>query len=63
MKTFLTVLLVLAMLATLGVLLIGVVGMIRGGDPRRSNRMMRMRVVLQGVALAVLAVLLLMLKN
>jgi hypothetical protein len=63
MKTLLTVLLVLAMLATLGVLAMGVVGMLRGGDPRRSNRMMRMRVVLQGAALAVLAALLLLLKN
>ena len=63
MKTFLTVLLVLALLATLGVLLAGVIGMIRGGDPRRSNKMMRMRVVMQGVALAILAVLLLLVKS
>jgi hypothetical protein len=63
MKTFLTVLLVLALLATLGVLAAGVVGMLRGNDPRRSNKMMRMRVVLQGAALAVLAALLLLLKN
>jgi hypothetical protein len=62
-KTFLTVLLVLALLATLGVLLAGVIGMIRGGDPRRSNKMMRMRVVMQGVALAILAVLLLLVKS
>ncbi len=63
MKTFLTVLLVLALIATLGVLLVGVVGMIRGGDPRRSNKMMRMRVVMQGVALAILAVLMLLVKS
>jgi len=63
MKTFLTFLLVLAMLATLGVLLVGVVGMLRGADPRRSNKMMRMRVVLQAAALAVLSALLLLLKN
>ena len=63
MKTFLTVLLVLALVATLGVLLVGVVGMIRGGDPRRSNKMMRMRVVMQGVALAILAVLMLLVKS
>jgi NADH:ubiquinone oxidoreductase subunit 6 (subunit J) len=63
MKTFLTVLLVLALIATLGVLLTGVVGMIRGGDPRRSNKMMRMRVVMQGVALAILAALMLLVKS
>lgn len=63
MKTFLVVLLVLALLATLGVLLMGVVGMIRGNDPRRSNKMMRARVLMQGVALAVVAVLLLLVKN
>lgn len=63
MKTFLVVLLVLALLATLGVLLMGVVGMIRGNDPRQSNKMMRARVLMQGVALAVLAVLLLLVKN
>ena len=63
MKTFLTVLLVLALIATLGVLLVGVVGMIRGGDPRRSNKMMRMRVVMQGVALAILAALMLLVKS
>ena len=63
MKPFLTVLLVLAMIATLGVLLAGVIGMIRGGDPRRSNKMMRMRVVMQGVALAIVAVLLLLVKS
>ncbi len=63
MKTFLTVVLVLALIATLGVLLVGVVGMVRGGDPRRSNKMMRMRVVMQGVALAILAVLMLLVKS
>lgn len=63
MKTFLVVLLVLALLATLGVLLAGVVGMIRGADPRQSNKMMRARVVMQGVALAILAVLLLLVKS
>lgn len=63
MKTFLTVLLVLALVATLGVLIAGVIGMIRGGDPRRSNKMMRMRVVMQGVALAIIAVLMLLVKS
>jgi NADH:ubiquinone oxidoreductase subunit 6 (subunit J) len=63
MSAFLTVLLVLAMLGVLGVLGVGVVSMIRGGDPRRSNKLMQMRVVLQGVALLVLALLMLMARN
>lgn len=63
MKGFLTVLLVLAMVAVVVVLLAGVVGMIRGGDPRRSNRLMRMRVVMQAAALAIFALLLLLWKN
>ena len=63
MKTFLTVLLVIAMLAVLGVLLAGVIGMLRGADPRTSNKLMRARVMLQGVALAVLAMLLLLIKS
>ena len=62
MKTFLTVLLVIAMLAVLGVLLAGVIGMLRGADPRTSNKLMRARVVLQGAALAILALLLLLIK-
>jgi hypothetical protein len=63
MSAFLTVLLVLAMLGVLGVLGVGVASMIRGGDPRRSNKLMQMRVVLQGVALLVLALLMLMAGN
>lgn len=62
MKVFLTILLVLALASVAIVLLLGVVGMLRGGDPRTSNKLMRMRVVLQGVALAIVALLLLMLK-
>ncbi|MCK6454731.1 MAG: twin transmembrane helix small protein [Alphaproteobacteria bacterium] len=63
MKGFLTVLLVLAMIAVVAVLLAGVVGMLRGGDPRRSNRLMRMRVVMQAAALAIFALLLLLWKH
>lgn len=64
MKTFLTVVLVIAMLAVVGVLLAGVIGLVRGGnDPRRSNKLMRARVVLQAVALGIFALLLLLLKN
>jgi hypothetical protein len=58
MRQGLSVLLALVMIAGLGVLLAGVVGLARGDDPRRSNRLMRWRVILQGVALLLLLVLL-----
>lgn len=49
---FLLIPVMLLMLATVGVLLAGVVGLARGGgDPMRSNRLMRWRVLLQGGAL------------
>jgi len=51
MTVFLTILLVLAMLGTLTVLGFGVATMLRGGDPRRSNKLMQGRVLLQGIAL------------
>ena len=42
----------LLMFATLGVLFAGLIGVARGGiDPRRSNQLMRWRVLLQGAAL------------
>lgn len=52
-------LLILAMLATLGVLFFGIFTMARGGDfnRRHSNKLMRARVVLQGLALLVFAVI------
>jgi type II secretory pathway pseudopilin PulG len=60
MTTFLTVLLVLAMLGVLGALGFGVVTMIRGGNPRLSNKMMQMRVIMQGAALLILGLLMLL---
>lgn len=63
MQTALTVLVALAMLATLVVLALGVIGVARQGDPRRSNALMRWRVLLQFAALALFALLLLVLKG
>lgn len=64
MITILTILVALAMLGTLGVLFAGMVGMVRGdADGHRSNALMRWRVTLQGVALALFALLLLMLRS
>jgi hypothetical protein len=59
MTNILVVLLLVVMLAILGVLGAGMVGVARGGNPQRSNKLMQARVVLQGVAL-VLFVLLMM---
>jgi len=58
MHLLLTLLLVLTLAGVLGVLLAGIIGVARGGDPRRSNRLMRWRVILQGAALLLLALLL-----
>jgi len=47
---------VVAALATLAVLVRGIIQMIRGNDPRRSNQLMQMRVILQ-FAVLILVVL------
>jgi NADH:ubiquinone oxidoreductase subunit 6 (subunit J) len=57
MNVFLTVILVLAMIGVLIALGVGVVTMLKGGNPRRSNKMMQMRVIMQAVALVALALL------
>ncbi len=64
MRTVLMVLVVLAMAGVLGVLGAGLVGLVRGGgDPVRSNRLMRWRVLLQAVALVLFALLLTLLRH
>ena len=63
MTAFLTVLLVLAMLGTLTVLGLGVVSLLRGGDPRRSNKLMQSRVIMQALALVLLAMLFLLARH
>ncbi|MBX9698369.1 MAG: twin transmembrane helix small protein [Acetobacteraceae bacterium] len=61
MKTALIILVALAMVGTLGVLFAGMLGMVRDdGDPARSNALMRWRVALQGAALVLFALLLLL---
>jgi hypothetical protein len=57
MSVFLTVILVLAMVGVLIALGVGVATMLKGGNPRRSNKMMQMRVIMQAVALVALALL------
>jgi hypothetical protein len=60
MNAFLTVVLVLAMVGVLIALGVGVFTMLKGGDPRRSNKLMQMRVVMQAVALVALALLMML---
>ena len=59
MKIVLTVLLVFALIGVLTVLGMGVATLMRGGDPKRSNKLMQARVLLQGLALLLLAALML----
>lgn len=63
MKTFLIILVLALMLATLGVLIAGMVGLVRGGDPRRSNQLMRWRVILQAGALLLFALLMSLVRS
>src|SRR5579859_5552895 len=64
MKTFLVILIGILMLATLGVLFAGLLGLVRGGgDPRRSNKLMQWRVILQGAALLLFALLMTLLRS
>jgi hypothetical protein len=60
MRTIITILLAISMLGVLVVLGLGMAGVVQGGDPRRSNALMRARVLLQGAALALMALLLLL---
>jgi len=59
MDSILPVLLAVAMLATLIVLVVGVVSFAVNGSfyQKNSNRLMRLRVLLQGIALAVFALI------
>ena len=60
MEAVLPILVVLAMLATLGVLLFGIVNMAKGGNPQRSNKLMQLRVWMQGAALLLFVVFMLL---
>jgi hypothetical protein len=62
MQTVLLVLTIAAMLATLGVLAAGLLGVARGQEGTSANRLMRLRVLLQFVALILFGLLLLSLR-
>ena len=57
------ILVLLAMLAVLGTLLLGVINMARGGNPRRSNKLMQQRVLLQGLALLLFVIFMLLYRR
>lgn len=58
MKTAILFLLLLLMLGVVGVLVAGLLGVARGGgDPRRSNKLMQWRIILQAGAILVFIVL------
>jgi hypothetical protein len=59
MNMFLTTIVVVFLLAILGVLTAGIVRMFRGGDSRRTNRLMRYRVMLQFGLLMLMALFML----
>jgi hypothetical protein len=63
MQTFFTIAIALCLLAVLGTLVMGLVQMVRGNDPRKSNKLMQQRVLLQGIALALFAIFLFMMKG
>ncbi len=64
MTTVLMVLTGLAMLATLGTLFAGMLGLVKGSNnPGRSNALMRWRVMLQGLSLALFVLLLLFMRG
>jgi hypothetical protein len=61
MSSFLLILVIAGLAATLGTLFVGVFSMGRGGDfnKRNSNKLMRLRVILQGFTIVVFVLYLL----
>jgi hypothetical protein len=57
------ILIVLAVLGALGALGLGVINMARGNNPRRSNKLMQSRVMLQALALALFAIFMLLFRH
>jgi uncharacterized BrkB/YihY/UPF0761 family membrane protein len=63
MRFILPAMVVIAMLATLGTLLFGLVVMAKGGNPQLSNKLMRSRVLLQGVALLLFVIFMMLYRH
>jgi hypothetical protein len=60
---FLNILVGVVLLAVLGVLAAGMIGFARNGDPRRSNKLMQWRVMLQSAALILIVLLMSLLRG
>ena len=59
MRSILFILVLIGLAATVGTLLLGMLGLARGdASGARSNRLMRWRVILQGITLVLFALLL-----
>ena len=65
MRGFLFVLLLIAMFGTLAVLFAGLITMARGGDfnKRHGNKLMRLRVMMQGFAVLIFLALMLAMRE
>ena len=65
MERWLPVIIVAAMIAALGALLMGVVSMAKGGDFNRKygNKLMRFRIALQGLAILLFIIFMLMYRS
>jgi len=63
MGYILPVLFGLAMLGVLASLAMGVFNMAKGGNPRRSNKLMQSRVLLQGLALLIFALFMMLYRH
>lgn len=57
------ILVVIAMLGALGSLGLGLISMARGDNPQRSNKLMRSRVLLQGAALVLFVIFMLIYRH
>ncbi len=58
MSNLIFVLLLITMAGVLGILGAGMLGVVKSNDPRRSNNLMRWRVMLQGLAVVLFILLL-----
>jgi tellurite resistance protein TehA-like permease len=63
MEYALPILVLLAMFGVLGVLALGVINMARGNNPQRSQKLMQSRVLLQGLALLLFALFMLLFRH
>lgn len=63
MQYVLPIMVVIAMLATLGTLLFGILNMAKGGSPQRSNKLMRTRIWLQGAALLLFVIFMMLYRR